>query len=371
MTVADDRPWGEAAYQSIANSCMRHCTGPTAHRLFLCIVSISLLWLTSLKVAIFIVSLFFTSPPFSSVHSSCTAAYEEVTSQRLKYEDCVGREMAVCDKELSSVHAAERSRADNVLQNNAIIISKMSERGVNCSSDVAKGSSVLHEWSVAGGTNYIAYLSSCTDGNRAWMQSELSDASEIRSGGMDQLRGYVASVDTAMGRVASHSRQLNNYNIDYVRNHSKDIASATIQVIEESEAAAEESLLRLNAIVDELRRASDHLIDCIGLSNTSSVTARHSCVSGQGVYDLYLQLIRMMQIQKVVLQRNIQEYNTVLNRYTGSVTAAMSAANSFFDSINGARGLTQYLVKDLSLFGSSSELCGKTTPNWCTFSKVL
>ena len=333
-------------------------------------MSILLLWLTTLRVAIGIVALFFASPGFSSVHATCEIAYEEVTAQRFKYEDCVAREMSVCDRELESAHLVEKRRSDAALLNNAALLDQMAHRNAQCEGAVADGADVLKEWSVAGGSNAVLYSPYCSEEELAWLQQELSDASDIKSGGMAALRSYVAAVDGTMGRVSTYSRDLNRYNAQYLRNHSEDLSSSVGKVKIDSDAAAADALGRVDAVLEALVESSDRLIDCIGLTNTSTAQDRRRCVSGRGMYDLYLDLISMMEIQKHVIQVNIQSFNEVVDNYVSDVQDAISAANSFYDSINGARGLMHHLVKDLSLFGSSSELCGKTTPNWCSFSKV-
>lgn len=353
----------------LAESSYSWIYGTIAHRVYLCIFSICMLWMTTLEVAIGIVGQFFSSPRFSDVHSSCELAYEEVTSQRLKYELCVDRGMAVCNEDLWMAHAAEKKRSDELIDKNANYLNSVRLNNTNCRNELDMSILVLKEWSIAGGANTVPYLQRCSDDNLAWVQTELNDASEIKSSGMSELRTYVAGADETLLRVTEYSLKLDHYNHMFVKNRTEGIRQATDRVRSESAAAAASALTTVNDQINALLRSSEQLVACIGLSDTS-LTLRKKCVSGKGLYDMYLDLISMMEIQKIVVEDQILSFNELLEEYANNVDTAISAANNFYDSVNGARGLLNYLVTDLSLFRSSQELCGKSTPNWCSFSKV-
>lgn len=344
--------------------------GPLAHRIYLCAFSLTLLWTTTLKVAIGIVGIFFNSPQFSAVHDTCESAYTEVLSQRDKYSSCVEREIAVCDRELGAAFNLEHRHSDGVLTSNAKKLDLINDQVIGCAAVVEATSSSLQQWSVAGGSNAISYSQQCTAEQMSLLKGRVKDAHEIKAKGMSGLRQYVSDTENTLGSVAEYSQVLGNYNKQYIQNHTEDLVSATYRVKLDGDTAAANAVDAVNTAMAELLHSVEQLMTCVGLAN-STVGARKRCVSGRGMYDIYEELVARTKARKNVLLEDIQDFKDTLISYAANAERAVDAANDFYDAINGGRGLVRYLVKDLSLFGSSAELCGKSTPNWCSFSKVI
>ena len=336
----------------------------------LCLLSLFLLWTTTLKIAIGIVGLFFQSPTFSSVHETCLFAYEEVSSQRAKYEDCVTREVSVCDRELQDSFLQERHRSSHILNKNENTLENFRINIKNCSLAVDDSTAALQQWTRLGDQNIIPYLHSCTAEPLEQVQLHLHDNSNIQSAGISDLTSYVEISQHTLHDVVLHSSALGTYNEEYLANKTKILKDAAEKIEVDGTSIRTGSILKINSTISSVLKSVDHLIECIGFSNTTSASSRRKCSAGKGVYDLYAELVEMMEIQEIVIRNNINSFVDTFEEYTHDVEGAISAANNFYDSISGAKGLIRYLVNDLSLFGSSSELCGHTTPNWCSFSKV-
>ena len=347
--------------------------GPLAHRAYLCALSLTLLWTTTLKVAIGIVGIFFNTPPFSAVHSTCEAAYVEVLSQRDKYGDCVERELSVCDQELNEAYESEKQRSNDVLESNAKKLDLIGGQVTACGTTVEATGASLQQWSVAGGSNTISYSygPQCTADQMSLLKARVKDAHEIKSEGMAGLRQYISDTEDTLNSVAAYSEGLSAYNKQYIQNHTGGLVSSSYRVKLDGDMAVASAISKVKAEMNALVLSTEQLIICLGLSNSTTSTERKKCVSGRGVYDIYTEIVSFVELEKRTFLRDIDEYKNVLNDYVGKVEGAIAAADNFYDAINGGRGLMRYLVKDLSLFGSSAELCGKTTPNWCSFSKVI
>lgn len=357
--------------KGILGRCGQLQVGPTLRRVWLCALSLSLLWVTTLKAAIGIVGLFFTSPQFSSVYSTCTFAYDEISDQRIKYADCVEREVAVCDAELHLAFQKEKARSEAAMRRNDQVLEAISAANGNCSVALTGSSTSLSEWVAVGG-NQITYMTErCSVEEIGQVQSKFNDASDIKTSGVADLVAYIHASEDSFRGVAAYSKSLNKYNIQYIANRTKSLSISTGHVSIDGDSIALGVATHLDASLAAMLASVDQLVDCMGLSNSSQLSSRRRCTAGKGVYDLYEELVSMMRIQKRIIKKNIQSFQDVLDDYVEDVEYALDIADDFYDSINGARGLVRYLVKDLSLFGSSADLCGHTTPNWCSFSKVL
>jgi hypothetical protein len=77
-----------------------------------------------------------------------------------------------------------------------------------------------------------------------------------------------------------------------------------------------------------------------------------------------------MDNQLLVVQSKLDRYDSMLTSLSDSISEAVSNANQFYESIAGAQGLLQWLSDNLDGLNLGSELCGRTTPSWCDFSKV-
>jgi hypothetical protein len=345
-------------------------SGPNMHRICLCGLSLMLLWATTLRVAIGIVGLVFSSPEFSRVHNACTFAYEQISDQRTRYEDCVYREMLVCDRELLQSYEREKTRSTKYLNRNQEAVDALKYANQNCSLSLGGSSSALREWASAGANDPIAYLPACTGEQLQQVQNQLNDASEIWSGGVADLLAYVQETESALQGVAAYSSALGRYNSVYIENKTEALAQSANLVKVDADAIAIAAEAKLSATLAALSASADHLIDCIGLSNASSTAARATCSAGKGVYDVYHDMEYLMKSQKSFIDNKLNNFKITLDSYIADIAAARKIADNFYDSIAGGKGLLKYLISDLSLFRSSSELCGRTTPDWCTFSKV-
>jgi len=56
-----------------------------------------------------------------------------------------------------------------------------------------------------------------------------------------------------------------------------------------------------------------------------------------------------------------------INAYQAQVASAISKADKFYDSIVSSTGIITWVIKNFNVFNNN--LCGKTSPDWCSFSK--
>ena len=56
-----------------------------------------------------------------------------------------------------------------------------------------------------------------------------------------------------------------------------------------------------------------------------------------------------------------------IDAYQAQVASAISKADNFYDSIVSTTGIITWVIKNFNVFNNN--LCGKTSPDWCSFSK--
>ena len=88
------------------------------------------------------------------------------------------------------------------------------------------------------------------------------------------------------------------------------------------------------------------------------------------LHDFNVTMLNIMAIITLELDFCLTTETCAFGSYVDTVEGAIDAANDFYDSINGARGLLAYLVKTYSVIPNVGQLCGKSNPNWCSFDKV-
>ena len=77
-----------------------------------------------------------------------------------------------------------------------------------------------------------------------------------------------------------------------------------------------------------------------------------------------------MDIQVLAINNQFAVYERKFAAIDASVTAAISNANQFYQAVAGAQGVLQWLANNIPGVNLGSELCGRSSPNWCEFSEV-
>jgi hypothetical protein len=83
---------------------------------------------------------------------------------------------------------------------------------------------------------------------------------------------------------------------------------------------------------------------------------------------LYLAQMQFVQNQNLMVSNYMNTYKSIFDQYQADVTAAAAQMNLFYDSVVGSTGILRYIMAVYSIVGGDMrQLCGKSTPNWCSF----
>ena len=98
------------------------------NRLMICILAISLLWVTSLQIAIGIVDTYISAPSMNAVIVSCENSYNILSDEKDAFGECVARQLEDCNTELTTAYTEENARVTSYQAYNAEILLTLQTR---------------------------------------------------------------------------------------------------------------------------------------------------------------------------------------------------------------------------------------------------
>jgi hypothetical protein len=332
------------------------------NRIIMCTFAITFLWSTSLQICSLLAGWIVPIPAISSVISHCQFAYDVASENKRQYEKCVDYQMSVCSTNLDQASDDEWTRIRKIEASNEAFLHQFQETTNNCSSGVDHVKAIMTAW-LSGGTSYfIPFLSSCSTEQRESVRALVGDQSSSKVSTYSLISSYVDLTNNRVTRLASYSNDLMDYNVDYLNNKTKELQSEYLDLANQISTI---NTKRLNESMQEMNDIVSKIMSCFSMSENGQ-----NCAYGTSMYDAYNQVQDEFDNYLQNIESTLTILDSMITQYVGEVEDAIENANDFYDSINGARGLVVWLVSTSGFFGSKSQLCGKSSPNWCSFSKV-
>jgi hypothetical protein len=100
------------------------------NRIIVCLLAVSLLWMTSLQVAIGVMDAYISAPSMNSVITGCEHSYNTIVDQRTSFGECVARQLIDCNTELTTAYIDEKSRVAAYESANAATLLAIQRRSV-------------------------------------------------------------------------------------------------------------------------------------------------------------------------------------------------------------------------------------------------
>lgn len=330
------------------------------NRLITCTFCIILLWLTSLQMSSLIVGNVVETPTTSEVYDVCRYTWDTGHAMKRSYEKCIERQSVIRFIDLDNADIAERERTIAVNKRNDAYITRYKYLVNNISSVVALQRSILSSWVTGGTSHKIDYRETCNGQERARVVSQLNDKTSTNEATITQSSIYTTSTNNRVYRLTSYVDDLNSYNYRYMLNKTEIIRM-------DLDAA----MLEIGGSIPNLNATLDNILHTIDINNAClTLEGNRTCPYGTSFRDVYEQMREEVSTTIDVIKEYIATMEQIIALYEQRVKSAINSANSFYDSIQGARGLVVWLVKTANLFGSAADLCGKSSPDWCDFSKV-
>jgi hypothetical protein len=320
------------------------------HRMILCGLSLSLLWLTSLELSQSLVRQFGVGvPSLSSLQEVCWHhGWGVVEGQKRGYEQCVMVELEHCDAQGEAALAAEKSRVREVKQVGDAALVQVRKWEANCTTLLEAAKQAAESAGCSGSTSAMPTASPT--------QAPTSPLKDVIS--------YTQSSDATVGRLAAYADALETYNSNYLRNKTKALQGLSLDIVA---SVAAPTLPSINASFASLSLSLDALLGCVVLG--SGADNAQVCPLGITSADaLYLTLQTEMEGQLAAVTSTLDAFKFDLQMFKLTLDEALASADSFFDSVAGAQGILAWIVANLDAFGAVGDMCGRSSPDWCSFS---
>lgn len=358
----DSNPIARGNGQQVSKPGVNSACGQFCNRMLICMFAICLIWLTSLQVCVSIVGFNISIPSFSVVVANCNYAYAEVKSQRDSYTNCARRQMKRCEQSLDVVYAGEKMSVAHSQRQNQQYANQFQSLVGNCSTAVSLLKGSVAAWSSQGVQYTIPYHTNCTGTKRSAAVTVLGDNSNSRTSVYSATQAYTVSSDNTVVRLAEYSVALNAYNAEYVHNKTQRLRQLAQSIVTDISVP---HIVTISASFEPVFDVLDQVLACTSLANRTSLVCKHQ---------LPTTLLDAFEYRQYIIARTIRDLRSAFLRaqdnfhsLADAVMSAVLAANQFYDSVVGPMGVIQWVRDNTAGLGN---LCGKSTPNYCSFTKV-
>lgn len=332
------------------------------NRLIVCTFALCMLWTTTLANCVYLVNLYFQVPNFSLVMNHCMDFARVVDRNENNYHDCVTQQLSTCKLNLDITYNQQKIRISQHEANNLLFEDQFSSIVQNCSSQYDELQSNLQSWLKIGANHTIPYTSTCSPQQRNLISQLLNDQSKTNDAVQSSANGFIATTNARMAALVTYSDQLSTYNRDYIRNKTNNLH---LQSMKLSIDASIDIQAYLEVQQLHITRTFDEMIACLSLDNNASLSCPFP------INAAYLYNFESNDINVVIrgMQRTMSRANASVLAYRAQVMQVLTNFNNFYRSIVSNTGIIAWVVQN-TMIPSASYLCGRSSPNWCSFSAV-
>lgn len=329
---------------------LRQCNSGTAgmgksmdstqcNRLWLCCLSICLLWVTTLKVAVELAGTYIAVPAFEGITSICKDGYQMTNYEKDKYTKCTTDQIASCNSKFDEYLKSESIRITELQVINNNTLSK--HENLSATTD-----QVVQEYKSKLEASSIIYNTNCSATQLNTLKSYLSESTQV----YHSAREYVDDTDSLVVSMKQYVIELNNYNKDYYNNQSVESIKLFSSI---ANSSLDEGYFALNVSMTTL--LSNMLTDidnCFGLSNE---TMGNSCSSS--ARSAYEEIKQETNTQMIRMQFYNYEVESTFDTFVTTVTDTLDVVEAFYDAVNEV------------IDNVDNTLCTGDS-SWCDFSPI-
>ena len=167
-----------------------------------------------------------------------------------------------------------------------------------------------------------------------------------------------ADSESTVTRLATYSVALSSYNAQYLNNKTRSLQNIAQNIVN---VAAMPHIRSIQLSFEPVYTVFNTLLACTSLSNTTTTICPYPTSLIKTFNSIMFVVNRDFDLLVAGFQRALWYASIVQDR----ITKALNTVNEFYDAVQGAQGVIKY-VSNLG-FGS---ICGKTSPNICSFTPV-
>jgi len=217
-------------------------------KVMLCTIAISLVWMSSLGVARFIVQSAIASPPFSVVSFECMRGWDKMVSEKEGHTACTSVQMSQCDAALEGAAADEVARSTAASDQVDQMLHRVETLKMRCTNSHVR---IMDGLEMIGrrGVPLVWSNDSCTPREVEAARQLLGDASREKQEAMAVAQAYADQVMASQKSFTDRVEARAEYDSQYMYNSSKgfiDAAGAAKDGVEDEIAKMQDRLDMLN-----------------------------------------------------------------------------------------------------------------------------
>jgi hypothetical protein len=232
-------------------------------RVCMCVLSLILLWITSLTLVNYIASSVVGSPAFAPVYDSWVAAFAVADRQASLHSECVERLIGECSQRLNAsiVNAeAEWNKKEQARSEQIIAVQVNAQACDRESAAILQG---INSWMTSGAV--LQYEDAvCSAAEIESLRTLLNDRRVNKAGLNGLTSNYVTTTDDIFQQTASHVTVLQDYNTQFVSNQSEAVRAKYEQLGQQLTNLADPTALTasIEAQLEELKHQTERMRDC-------------------------------------------------------------------------------------------------------------
>ena len=291
------------------------------NRLWLCVVCVLLLWMTTLETAVRVTREFLMPPHIDTVIETCGEEYMRVDRQRRDYEQCVDNQVGVCERDLDSGIQGELHRSSNASKTNEEILREALDRR-NAAKRVLEQIKVsignyLHVHADANIVLGYNFGTQCSPAERQDAQDLVNDMSDVTAPISENTEYFTNRANQRVDHLATHVTAVNQYNNDYVSNKTSSLHQASIHLMSH---VLPPKLNTIDESIDTFQELFQVLLLCLSLDEGSSKMCEYS-EEHNSAYDLYTQIETSMNAQLIAISTAFAEIGSDIEDWKNDVAA--------------------------------------------------
>lgn len=298
-------------------------------RLMICLVAVTLVWCTSLRISAGIAALFVESPSSQVVVDSWRVVVDVGAQEREAHVDCARLQTDQCKAALNRTVALMVAASDAARRRNRFTATAADLQAVDCNAWMVRTFSNTQKWvKLDPVSNRLQYNANCSAEERATLQNLVGDIGEVKSNSFALSTDYVRQTSALFDNAASSIANRTEYDRNYI---ATKLGLTRLKAIEISGIPVPFQL-SIPGLFPGLSLAIDRLVACLAL--TGSPCPRPTLVSQfRAVQEAFNATYHELnELARTNYERAVD--------YTNRVVAKMAEIGAFFDRLRGvAEGL--------------------------------
>jgi len=300
-------------------------------------LAVALMWATSLKVAVYVVSFFVNVPPFDSVVDSCKSTYRIAREERHRFGDCVDLQVDQCNNGLAEASYKETRRVNGTEASNEATVDAARQIQSDCSSAYTSLRYTIEAWVDAGHTvpyhnNHSSSISSTTtcsteDLNR--LTNSVGDVSAVRSEAFSVSSQYSDESQSTVERLVDYAQLRAAYDAEYINNHTLRIEGQLFDFVNGIDMPP----LDVEELFGDIQADVDMLVSCVSPRSTDK---GGECPSFRGAHERLADIRSEMDRRMQIYRQEIDSWRTKVDKYKSNVQSAYENSVRFYWGVKNA-----------------------------------